>query len=292
MDNIVMLSDVDRFLKLSVLAKTTRSLYGHYLFELSVWLDAAGLDYAALDAMRLLDWMGEHPAWSESTRHTAISAAQSFYRWRFGDRHDVLNVRVKRHKSKRQRVLSEASLDILTASFDTTRPKGIRDLAITMLLLDTGLRASEATSIRLSDLDMQTWTLQVIIKGGDYAQVSFFDYTASCLSAWLPVRERLAKPAADSLFIALGGSNSGKPMTGAGLRMIYRKLGLACGIGLISPHDFRRTFATMAHRNGAPTRIVQVAGRWKDIRQVQRYTEDLTANDLAPYSPVNRLMGI
>ena len=53
----------------------------------------------------------------------------------------------------------------------------------------------------------------------------------------------------------------------------------------------RRTFATLAIKNGAPTRLVQIAGRWKNIREVERYTRALDAADLEPYSPVGNLFG-
>jgi hypothetical protein len=42
---------------------------------------------------------------------------------------------------------------------------------------------------------------------------------------------------------------------------------------------------------GAPTRLVQVAGRWRDIRMVETYPKPLQAEKIQPYSVVNRLMG-
>ena len=47
---------------------------------------------------------------------------------------------------------------------------------------------------------------------------------------------------------------------------------------------------TLAHQMGAPTRIVQIAGRWNDILQVEQYTRALRPEDFAPYAPVSRLM--
>jgi integrase/recombinase XerD len=291
-DNRFMLSQVDKFLKLSTLQPKTRGLYGHYLFMLADWLDRAMLDYTELDAVRLVDWLDEHPDWSESTRHTAVASARSFYRWKFGDHHDILNVRVKRHKTKAQRVLDMDMIDKLTATFNTRKPKGVRDLAMVTLMLDSGLREAEVTGLLLKDLSVAKRKCWVVIKGGDYAEAAYYDYTASCIDAWLAVRPRIAQETAKTLFVAIGGFYPGEPLTPDGLRGVFRHFGENAGIGPISPHDLRRTFATLAHQNGAPTRIVQVAGRWADIRQVQRYTEALNPSDLAPYSPVNRWMGV
>jgi integrase len=52
----------------------------------------------------------------------------------------------------------------------------------------------------------------------------------------------------------------------------------------------RRTFATIAIRNGAPTRVVQAAGRWADVAMVEHYTAAIEAEDFERYSPVESLM--
>ena len=80
-------------------------------------------------------------------------------------------------------------------------------------------------------------------------------------------------------------------MTPSGLRVAFRYMGKRAGLAAFSPHDMRRAFATMAHRLGAPSRLVQVAGRWEDLRMVARYTPSLTAEDFDPYSPVRGLLG-
>ena len=54
--------------------------------------------------------------------------------------------------------------------------------------------------------------------------------------------------------------------------------------------SLRRTFATIAIKAGAPTRVVQAAGRWGDVSMVERYTADITADDFDRYSPVEALM--
>jgi integrase len=59
-----------------------------------------------------------------------------------------------------------------------------------------------------------------------------------------------------------------------------------------SPHDLRRSFATLSSRLGAPSRIVQVAGRWSDLKMVEGYTQSLEASDFMPYDPVSRILGL
>ena len=62
-------------------------------------------------------------------------------------------------------------------------------------------------------------------------------------------------------------------------------MGKETGLGLISPHDLRRTFATLALLNGAPTRVVQIAGGWANLNESERYSQALEAKHFAPYFP-------
>ena len=91
--------------------------------------------------------------------------------------------------------------------------------------------------------------------------------TAAALNRWIKVRR--AAPGVDALFVS---TYQGKPLTVPGLRTILRKLGEAAGIPNVSTHAFRRGFAVIATEAGAPTRVVQDAGRWSDISMVERYT--------------------
>ena len=59
----------------------------------------------------------------------------------------------------------------------------------------------------------------------------------------------------------------------------------------LSPHVLRRTFATLAIRNGAPTRVVQVAGGWANLSEVQRYSQAIEAQDFDGYSATNVIGG-
>jgi len=82
----------------------------------------------------------------------------------------------------------------------------------------------------------------------------------------------------------------GQRLTHHGLQYIVRWWGEKAKIGKLSPHDFRRTFATQATRAGAPQRVAMTAGRWKDERVFRRYTQAIEPADIDPYSPVMQVM--
>jgi integrase len=287
-----MKADIQRYLKKVLLSDTTKITYSHYLGFFEAWLKKNGIDWRSIDDDLALDWLDENPAWSDATRNNAACAIKSFYRWKFGSEHPVLKLTVRREDSGPQRTLDWEMLQQLLASLDTSQPKGVRDLAIITLMVDTGLRSSEICRLELRLLDLADRKLDVIVKGGKWGKAVFFDYTASCLEAWLAIRGNFAAPGVHNIFVSVGGDRRGTRLTTSGLRTIFRRMGFKSDLGLISPHDMRRTFATLASKAGAPSRVVQVAGRWSSIQMVERYTRALTASDLQPYSPINRIMDV
>lgn len=281
-----MLPDIEAFLSASTLAARTIDLYSHYLRAFAGWscVDRFGITVALVRG-----FLSAHPGWSASTRHSAIAAIRQFCRWWFGATHPVLSeLRIRRASPGPQRTLTAAQLARLLESFDS-RPSGIRNLALVTLMADTGLRASEICSLELKHLHMEDSYLAVICKGGQWGYATFFEYSKSCLARWLCVRETCALPSVHTVFCSV---KEGKPLSRDGLRTIFRRMGQSAGLGLISPHDLRRTFATLASQAGAPDRVIQVAGRWSSIGMVQRYTQALQGKALRPWSPVNRIMGI
>lgn len=277
---------------------STLQQYAWYLNDLLAWLRAAapagstaptpqGVTAATLDA-----WLASRQHWAPSTQYLAIVACRMFFRWALGVRECMADdLALPRRTTKPQRALTELRLQQLLASLDTSRPKGIRDLSLITLLVDTGLRAAEVASLRIDHVNVNERTFTVRIKGGTWADGVFGTYTGACLVDWLGIRGDYVRPTVQQVYIGLGGLTPGCGMTVCGLRSMFRELGRKVGFP-ISTHDFRRTFATLSLKGGAPTRLVQIAGRWKDLAMVERYSQSLTPADFERYSPVNAIMGI
>lgn len=236
-----------------------------------------------LSAGELINWINRHETWGSSQRYVASCACRSFLVWFYGEKHPAAQAKIKRIKSKRQRVLDcDHALDLL-ACFDTSFPKGKRDLAIAAVGLDTGLRSSELCRLKIKDIDLGNRTLQVVIKGGQWGIGVFSANTAQYINDWLTVRKAL--PGIDNLFVAIF---HGTPLTRAGLGCIVKGWGRRIGIKL-SPHDLRRSFATLSTIFGAPSRLVQIAGRWQSIEMVELYTRGIDPDAINPYLPVAKL---
>jgi integrase len=270
--------DVDRFLASHPYSTATCDTYRRVLYLL-IQLP----DLTVLDAAGLVSWIKSHNGWGNSQQYVALMAARMYLSWMFGMSHPAISARIKRTKPRRQRVLTAAHALDLLASFDPRTLKGCRDLAIAALGLDTGLRASELCRLRLADVDLSARTLEVIIKGGEWGTGIFSPETGQYLAEWIAVHA--AAPGVDELFVS---TRTGRGMTRCGLTCIFRKWGLRIGMKL-SPHDLRRSFATLSTIFGAPSRVVQAAGRWSDIKMVERYTQEIDPEEIAPYLPVMQL---
>jgi integrase len=242
-----------------------------------------------MSAKDLRDWLGKQ-GWGDSLRWVALCVVKSYLRWRYGGEHPALALKIKRQQCGPQRSLKMAQVQALLGSFDTSAAKGRRDLALCTLMLDTGLRSAEVCSLALAHVDLVERKLAVKIKGGAWSSAVFSEYTEACNSQWQVERERAAVRTERALFVGIGGATPGRKLTTGGLRAVMREWARAAGLAALSPHDLRRTFATLAIRAGAPSRVVQAAGRWKHIEMVERYTQAITCEDMDGWYPVDGAM--
>lgn len=272
------------------LSERTLEHYRLHLYNAILWLGNFGIhDVHDVTTDDLRDWLRARDV-APSTQHVAICALKQFFRWAIGHDCPAEKIPFPKRTPTPQRTLTLAQVEQLLAHLDTGKPKGVRDLALISLLLDTGLRASEICRLELAHFDLEGQSLVVRVKGGRIGGAVFGVYTQAAAANWISIRDQFAR--ASTVFVSVGGNRPGTSLTRCGLGAILRQLGKESGIGLISPHDFRRSLATLSIQGGAPTRLVQLAGRWRSVKEVERYSQALTPMDFEPYSPVNRVMGI
>lgn len=270
-------TDVENFLASHPYAAETIIKYRHVLESFLV-----ACDIEHIDAAGLLAWV-KHPSWGNSQQSIALYACQKFLRWRFGALHPALSAKLKRIKPKPRRSLTREKALQLLASFDPYTPIGARDLALAAFGLDTGFRREELCSITINNIDFESNTAITLCKGGQYKYGAFSPETAHLVKNWLQVRR--AAPDVNNLFVS---TKTGRPLTGSGMACIFKRWSKALGFQ-ISAHDLRSSFATLSTIYGAPSRTVQVAGRWSTIEMVEHYTGNLQINAIRPHLPMHNL---
>jgi integrase/recombinase XerD len=140
-----------------------------------------------------------------------------------------------------------------------------RNRAILLLLLDTGLRASELIHIRLEDLDMKANKIKILGKGNKERSVPISSRTAQAL--WRYIAQRAERRPGDAVFI----TSSGAPLTRRDLYHRLNDIGKRAGVQDVHPHRFRHTFAILYLRNGGDVYTLQAILGHTTLEMVRHY---------------------
>src|SRR3989304_5702879 len=135
------------------------------------------------------EWLDSHAHWGPSTKHVAVTSLRAFFAWAVGRASSPAHlVALPRRPIRPQRTLSADQAEKLLGSLDTSRRKGIRDLALIALLLDTGLRSSEICRLELIHVELERRTFQALTKGNRWERGVFSEYTRSVAERRLAAR--------------------------------------------------------------------------------------------------------
>lgn len=301
---------IDQFLKMLYQgghSKRTIVSYGWHLNKLAIWLKKHQVENPdQFSAELILDWgVYLRSKYSAQTRKQSIISTRMFFR--FMQKMEQCGATVVQNLEKilivpatkvtPQRTLTEKEISALLAISDGNRPHEVRNRAIIVLLVDTGLRAMELCEIQVSNVSLRHHKITIIGKGGETEDVFFSTQTAEYLKEWLDVRNRLDTNS-KYLFLGIGGITPGQQLTPRGLRIILKNLGEQAGVEQVHPHAFRRSFATLRIKQGQSTRSVQRLGRWKNLAIFERYTQALMKDDefakseAELFSPLKKISGV
>lgn len=146
-----------------------------------------------------------------------------------------------------------------------------RDTALLEMIYSSGLRVSEAISVRLSDFDLEDGFLRVIGKGDKERIVPVGSRLMNCISDYLPLRVQMLSGKANTDILIV--SQRGKGVTRQFVWTLVKKRAMLAGIKKeISPHTLRHSFATHLISRGADLRSVQEMLGHSDISTTQIYT--------------------
>lgn len=167
-------------------------------------------------------------------------------------------------------LLAVCDLDIKTGAHFT----GIRNKAMLLLFLDSGLRRTELCNLRLSDLDMDNRRVRVLGKGNKIGIVPFSAKTAKSIWAWLIERKTRAK--VDRLWV----TEEGNDFSVEGLVSWFARLKNRAGV--TSPgaiHRLRHTAALWYLRGAKDSFLLQLFLRHSSLEMSRRYTQGLKAEE-------------
>ena len=171
------------------------------------------------------------------------------------------------------KLLARVTNQNLAAKSDYGTWKTTRNLALVDVLISTGIRIGEASSISLNDIIVSERTILIHGKGRKQRLIYIScPQTWSNLMQWLKVRKNYATHT-DKLFVNRYGNQLGIH----GIEYIFKTLKVAAGINEKStPHYLRHTFATNLLANGADLRSVQEILGHSSVSTTEIYTEVTT----------------
>ncbi|MDD4817647.1 MAG: site-specific tyrosine recombinase XerD [Victivallaceae bacterium] len=179
--------------------------------------------------------------------------------------------------------LSPDEVDRLLAVFPNTaaEPLTQRNRTMLELMYSCGLRASEAATLRASDIDFENSLLRVTGKGSKTRTVPAGTVAMQLLKRYIAeVRPKIDSGAAPELFL----SKSGRRLDRERIWQVVKYAAAAAGIAKnIHPHTLRHSFATHLLANGADLRVIQELLGHADIATTEIYTHVDTAGLLATH---------
>ena len=184
--------------------------------------------------------------------------------------------------------LSLIEIDKLISAVDLSNKQGERNRAILETLYSCGLRVSELTNLKLSNIYFNEGYLKVIGKGDKERLAPIGGRALKYLTTYInEVRnhQTIKKGQEDFVFL----NNRGAGLTRVMIFLIIQKL--AAEIGLkkkISPHTFRHSFATHLIEGGADLRAVQEMLGHESITTTEIYThldKDYLRSNIIQFHP-------
>ena len=231
---------------------------------------------------------------SAKTQARLLSSIHSFYRFllyhHYIEQDPSELLAMPRVEKKLPEVLSLEEIDAMIACIDMSKPEGHRNRAIIEMLYGSGLRVSELTDLRLSNIYRQEGYMRILGKGSKQRLVPISPVADEQLGYWLQDRNALdIKPESiDIVFL----NHYGRQLTRAMIFTIVKRLAQAAGITkTISPHTLRHSFATHLLQNGADLRIIQQLLGHESIVTTEIYTHVDIHNlrdAILRYHPENR----
>lgn len=180
-------------------------------------------------------------------------------------------------------------------SFTMPRSTAKRDRALILLLLDTGIRISEAARLTLGDVDLDNG--EIIIRpygSGEKSRARVLpigNRTRRALWHYIASRtDTKEDPDPDSLSLFVDKTED-HALDRHGLRQLLNRLGERASVPNVHPHRFRHTFAIEYLRNNGDVFTLQRILGHRTLTMVERYLEIAQADVKTAHrraSPVDR----
>jgi len=231
--------------------------------------------FTLTDLRQFINWINEL-GMIPSSQARILSGIKSFYKYLVAE--DIIKnspaelLESPKKMRKLPDTLSYQDINKLIEAIDLSKPDGTRNKAIIEVLYSCGLRVSELTELKLSNLYLEIEFVKVIGKGNKERLVPIGGEAIKALKLWIEndrVHIPIKKGEEDMVFLNRRGSRLSRVY----IFMLIKQLAEIAGIKKsISPHTLRHSFATHLVEGGADLRAVQEMLGHESITTTEIYT--------------------
>ncbi len=150
----------------------------------------------------------------------------------------------------------------------------VRDLAITTLLLGTGIRVSECVGIDIKDIDFSSDRINIVRKGGYESFVYFGDEVREALLSYSEERKNLIpKEGHENAFFL---SNRMQRISVRNVEVLVKKYAKTVTTAKkITPHKLRSTYGTELYKETGDIYLVADVLGHKDVNTTRKHYADI-----------------
>jgi integrase/recombinase XerC len=269
-----------------------------YTHALQVFADVVG-DHSPLTKETYIKFLRSTSDMNPSTQSLYRSAVRGLYLYA-ADSDPAINTaffamtdrRYAVKKGKRLPIFNRAAIEKTIEYVQTIRNDltDLRDRTFILLLADTGLRVSEACSLKIGDVDLLEHKAVVIGKGNKQAVVNLSVRVVSAIREYLGARSSFT--ASLPLFIRHDkrAGDAIKPITPGYIWHYVKRRATEAGVDRSSlrVHDFRHYFVTIVLAASGNIKLAQELARHESIDTTSRYAHLVGSSSKAYHEIFNK----
>ena len=232
-------------------------------------------EFSLTDLRDFIKWVNEL-GMIPSSQSRVISGIKAFYKYLLmedliaSDPSELLET--PKITRKLPDTLSINEINKMIAAIDVSKPEGARNKAMLEVMYGCGLRVSELTELKLSNLSLDIEFIKVTGKGSKERLIPIGGEAIKALTIWIEqvrVHYSIKKGEEDLVFLNRRGSRLSRVYVFMVIKQLAELTGLKKNI---SPHTLRHSFATHLVEGGADLRAVQEMLGHESITTTEIYT--------------------
>lgn len=246
-------------------------------------------DISLLDLKEYLNSLSNYSNNSLNNLKTAIKVFFSFLNYKYNLINIAENIEVKKTVKKLPVYATRNEVNKIINSFDTNNPQDIFNLCIIETLYGLGLRVSECSELKVSNINFNDKLAIITGKGNKNRIIAIPDDCIKLMKYYLNnIRPLfLNNKNSDYFFI----NRFSKKLTTKAIQVLINNKCAELGIKKLSPHKLRHSYATHLLENGADLRSIQQLLGHSDIATTEIYThldKEKIKNDYLKNHPMNK----